>query len=81
MYWGYNIQFLSGLIFNDPNTGLKNTLDSKCRELQANRIIAQGQNVLSDKDVVKLYESQHLNGDQPHGFILRIIMNLALAAT
>lgn len=70
VYWCYDIHLLCGPTFNDPNTGLENVLDNKCRELQAKSIIAQGHNVLSDQDVLKLYDSQHLNVDHPHCIIL-----------
>lgn len=81
VHWGYGVQFLSDPVFNDPNTGLKTVLDKKCRQLQVKGLIAQGYNVLSDNDVLKLYNSKHLRSGHLHGLILRVILIISLATT
>lgn len=75
------MEFFSGIIFNDSNTGLKRVLYSNCRQLQTKNIVAQEHNVLSDDDVVKLNISDYLSLDHQQGFILCVILNIALATT
>lgn len=76
VYWGYDAQLFYGPIFNDPNTGLKTVLDNKCRQLQAKGMTAQGHNVLSHDEFVKLYNSEHLRPGHPQSLIVRIILNI-----
>lgn len=79
VYCRYEVQLLTGLIFNDPDPELKTVLDRNCRQLQGKGLIGQGHNVLSDDDVVKLYNPEDCRQDDPHGLILRVILNLKLA--
>lgn len=81
VYWGYNVQLLSGPIFNHPELGLKNAIDNKCRYAQMKGIVAQPHNVLSDTDVHKLFNSTYLSRDTPLGLIKRIYFGIALATT
>lgn len=76
--WRYNINILAGPIYADPNEGVVAVLDNRAKEMQARGVVPVSHNVLSKKDVEKLYLSPSLSIDSPRTFLTRIILHVSL---
>ena len=76
--WGYDINLLSGPVFDCPRAGLVSVLDNKVRELQRNGDMVLSHNVLSKEEVVKLYKSPSLSRDTSAGFQARMVFTIGL---
>lgn len=69
---GYKVNFLSEAVFGGKCTGMLAALHNKGRHLHAYVEVQNHHNVLSQEDIVTLYQSDCLSRSHPRRFITRI---------
>lgn len=78
IYWGYHFHLPIGPSIYLSEHELRKVLYIKRRYIQGKGIVAQGQNVLLDEDVVKLCKCSYLRYDQPLRLLRRVIFDIVI---
>lgn len=76
--WAYNLNLISGPIFNCPSQGLLAICDNLFSSQQSRGFVMKSHNVLTISDVRKLYLSPQLSPLLAHSFMTRVVFGVAL---